>query len=181
MFYFFFLMLSLFFEFAIILFLFLCFGFWAARHVGSQLPDQGSNLCPLHWKHSLNHWTIREVLRARTSSIFSVLYSSVPTHCAINPTWIYQMIIFKKNVVVVLQSLSCVRHICYPVDCSLPGSSVHGISQARILEQVAISYSRGSFQLRDQIALAGGFFTTETPGKPLRRIHLLKCVFVFRC
>ena len=30
------------------------------------------------------------------------------------------------------------------VDCSLPGSSVHGISQARILEQVAISYSRES-------------------------------------
>ena len=39
---------------------------------------------------------------------------------------------------------------CDPMDCSLPGSSVHGISQARILQQVAISYSRGSFQLRDQ-------------------------------
>ena len=33
-----------------------------------------------------------------------------------------------------------------PVDCSLPGSSVHGISQARILEQVSISFSRGSSQ-----------------------------------
>ena len=32
-----------------------------------------------------------------------------------------------------------------PVDCSLPGSSIHGISQARILEWVAISFSRGSF------------------------------------
>ena len=31
-----------------------------------------------------------------------------------------------------------------PMDCSLPGSSVHGISQARILEQVAISFSRRS-------------------------------------
>ena len=31
-----------------------------------------------------------------------------------------------------------------PVDCSLPGSSVHGIFQARILEWVAISYLRGS-------------------------------------
>ena len=29
---------------------FLCFGFLAMRHVGSQLPDQGSNLHPLHWK-----------------------------------------------------------------------------------------------------------------------------------
>ena len=36
-----------------------------------------------------------------------------------------------------------------PMDCSLPGSSVHGISQARILEWVAISFSRGSFRLRD--------------------------------
>ena len=36
------------------------------------------------------------------------------------------------------------------MDCSLPGFSVHGISQARILEQFAIFYSRGSFQPRDQ-------------------------------
>ena len=34
--------------------------------------------------------------------------------------------------------------LCYPMDCSLPGSSVHGIFQARILEWVAISFSRGS-------------------------------------
>ena len=36
-----------------------------------------------------------------------------------------------------------------PVDCSLPGSSVHGISQARVLEWVAISFSRGSSWPRD--------------------------------
>ena len=34
--------------------------------------------------------------------------------------------------------------LCGPMDCSPPGSSVHGISQARILEWVAFSYSRGS-------------------------------------
>ena len=40
---------------------------------------------------------------------------------------------------------------CYdPVDWSLPGFSVHGIFQARILEWVAISYSRGSSQPRDE-------------------------------
>ena len=38
---------------------------------------------------------------------------------------------------------------CNPMDCSLPGSSVHGIFQARILEWVAISFSRRSFQPRD--------------------------------
>ena len=37
-----------------------------------------------------------------------------------------------------------------PMDCSPPGSSVHGISQARILEWVAISFSRGSSQPRDR-------------------------------
>ena len=40
--------------------------------------------------------------------------------------------------------------LCDPVDCSLPGSSVHGILQARILEWVAISFSRGSSQPRDR-------------------------------
>ena len=35
------------------------------------------------------------------------------------------------------------------MDCSLPGSSIHGILQARILERVAISFSRGSFRPRD--------------------------------
>ena len=40
--------------------------------------------------------------------------------------------------------------LCSPMDCSLPGSSVHGISQARVLEWVAISFSRGSSWPRDQ-------------------------------
>ena len=40
--------------------------------------------------------------------------------------------------------------LCNPMDRGLPGSSVHGILQARILEWVAISFSRGSSQLRDQ-------------------------------
>ena len=51
------------------------------------------------------------------------------------------------------QSLSGVR-LCDPMDCSPPGSSVHGISQARILERVAISYSRGSSPPRGQICVS---------------------------
>ena len=46
--------------------------------------------------------------------------------------------------VVVVQSLSHVWHFCNPMTRSPPGSSVHGISQARILEWVAISFSRAS-------------------------------------
>ena len=38
----------------------------------------------------------------------------------------------------------------WPVDCSLPGSSVHGISQARIMEWVGISFSRGSSRPKDR-------------------------------
>ena len=45
--------------------------------------------------------------------------------------------------VVVVYSLSCVR-LYDPRDCGLPGSSVHGTSQARILEWVTISFSKGS-------------------------------------
>ena len=37
-----------------------------------------------------------------------------------------------------------------PIDCSLPGSSVHGIFQARVLEWVAIPFSRESSQPRDR-------------------------------
>ena len=40
--------------------------------------------------------------------------------------------------------------LCDPVDCSLPGFSIHGISQAKILELVAISFSRGSSWPRDR-------------------------------
>ena len=40
--------------------------------------------------------------------------------------------------------------LCDPMDCSLPGSSVHGIPQAIVLEWIAISFSRGSSRPRDQ-------------------------------
>ena len=62
--------------------------------------------------------------------------------------------------------------LCDPMDCSQPGSSVLGIFQSRILEQGAISYSRGSSQPRDQTCVscvscvAGRFFTTAPPGRP---------------
>ena len=52
--------------------------------------------------------------------------------------------------------------LCDPMDCSLAGSSVHGIFQARILEWVAISFSRGSSPPRDRTQvfhIAGRLFT----------------------
>ena len=65
------------------------------------------------------------------------------------------------------------------VDCSLPGSSVHGIFQARILEWVAISFSRcfpdPGIEAKSP-ALAGGFFTTDPPGKSLKNLNIHKAV-----
>ena len=55
--------------------------------------------------------------------------------------------------------------LCDPMDCNPPGSSVHEILQARILEWIALPSSRGSSQLRDQTrvsCIAGGFFTVWT-------------------
>ena len=54
----------------------------------------------------------------------------------------------KKDPVISVQSLSYVR-LCDPTDCGPPGSSVPGIFQAKILEWVAIPFSRGSSQPRD--------------------------------
>ena len=46
-------------EFVTPLLLFYILIFLALRHVGFQLSDQGLNLHPMHWKQSLNHWTIK--------------------------------------------------------------------------------------------------------------------------
>ena len=40
--------------------------------------------------------------------------------------------------------------LCNPMDCSLPGSSVHGIFQAIVLEWIGISFSKGSYRPRDR-------------------------------
>ena len=59
--------------------------------------------------------------------------------------------------------------LCNPVDCSLPGSSVHGILQARVLEWVAIAFSGGlpdpGIEPRSP-ALKADTLTSEPPGKP---------------
>ena len=69
---------------------------------------------------SLNHWTSREV------PVILVCTFVVSLWC-----------------ICVLVAQSCLT-LCDPMDCSPPGSSVHGVSQARILEWVPISFSRGS-------------------------------------
>ena len=75
----------------------------------------------------------------------------------------------------VAESLSRVR-LCSPLDCSLPGFSVRGIFQARILKLVAISSPRGSSPPRDRTSVSyvscivGGFFY---PPEPYRQFWLI--------
>ena len=76
--------------------------------------------------------------------------------------------LFEKVQVLVAQL--CLT-LCHPMDCSPPGSSVHGILQARILEWVAILLSRGSYQPRDQTqvsCITGRFLPSEPPEKPTK-------------
>ena len=74
----------------------------------------------------------------------------------------------------VLSHFSHVR-LCNPMDCSLPGSSVHGILQAKILEWVTVSSSRASSQPRDQRSLfclvlwQADSLPLVPPGKPTYR------------
>ena len=78
--------------------------------------------------------------------------------------WVYLGCCCGENESEVAQS--CLT-LCDSTDCSPPGSSIHGILQARILEWVAISFSRGSSQPRDWTQVSCNALTSEPPGKPL--------------
>ena len=87
---------------------------------------------------------------AKTFISFLLLQSLGITHC----------ILFEVKVKVLVAQLCLTLYD--PMDCSLPGSSIHGILQARILEWEAIPFSRASSQPRGQTLVscsAGRFFT----------------------
>ena len=69
------------------------------------------------------------------------------------------------------KSLQLCLALCDLMDCNLPGSSAHGIPQARILEWVAISSPRASSQSRDQ--------TCISPLQPCYQHHLPNGTFFF--
>ena len=74
--------------------------------------------------------------------------------------------------------------LCIFMDSSLPGSSVHGIVQARILERVAMPSSRGSSQPRDctHVSFVSWIgrqgFTLAPPGKPMEDKFILKRISI---
>ena len=71
---------------------------------------------------------------------------------SVNPTLKFWCLSLHKDIIL-YQSESEVAQwcliLCEPINCSLPASSIHGIFQVRILEWVAISFSRSSSQPRD--------------------------------
>ena len=99
---------------------------------------------------TLRHkWPIKlnRILLAASSFTYLILVLMANTQTSVSPC--------------VLVARSCPT-LFDPLECSLPGSSVHGILQARMLEWVAIPFSRGSSSSRDQtrvFCIAGRFFT----------------------
>ena len=85
--------------------------------------------------------------------------------------YLFLLLCFFKNSPLCLVAKSCPT-LCHPICCSSPSSSACGISQARILEWVAISFSRGSsWPLGSNLSSPHwqvGSLITESPGKPTR-------------
>ena len=131
--------------------------------------------CPSHF--NTNHWTVSQTKKVGRSSLQKwdmawgclsfltiplavspsqvqaspLLYSSEVYSQGTHKSVMILVYAFCPRVVVagVLVAQSCLT-LCNPMHCSPPGSSVHGILQARILEWVAIPFSRGSSRSRDQ-------------------------------
>ena len=128
-----------------------------------------------HYLHYLQHslasgqTTGREHSPTHQEKIGLKIYSACPRPTEQDPVSPTVSLSHQEDSISLL-SLSCRKSevlqscltLCDPMDCSLPDSSVHGIFQARILEWVAISFSRGSSQPRDRTqvsCIAGRHFT----------------------
>ena len=102
------------------------------------------------------------------------------SHVSLRRMCILLLLIYKSEVAQLCPTL------CHPMDCSPPGSSVHGILQARVLEWVAISSSRGTFQPRDrtQVSCVAGrrftfWATREAPSVQFSSVQSLSRVRLF--
>ena len=87
---------------------------------------------------------------------------------------------FILAIVAVIYLLSCDQLFRDNMVCSLPGSSVHGIFQERILEGIAISFSRRSSQIRDRThvsCISRQILYTQPPGK-LPYLGLVSMYFI---
>ena len=130
------------------------------NHMSASYQPGNEALKPeVLWNGSLeNSHASLKLLQRRSESnpkVDKTIYVSKELYC-----------IWKKVEVLIAQSCPT---LCNPMNCSPPASSIHGILQARILEWVAISCSRGPSWSRDQTQVsstAGRFFTNWAPQMP---------------
>ena len=117
-------------------------------------PSQGSNPGLLHCRQTLYHRSHQGSLDLLNMQLCKTLYF----HCLIQfSEQLYEvndcdMVCVCVCVCAWVRACTCTElclTLCSPIDCSPPGSSVHGMFQARILEWVAISFSRESSRPRD--------------------------------
>ena len=104
---------------------------------GFVVANQRSNLIRFTGRWSLNHWTTRE---APVCLELSSGDSNTPSR---------KRTTVQNALCMCVKSLQSCLTLCNPMDCSLPGPSVHESLQARILEWVAVPSSRDSSQPRD--------------------------------
>ena len=120
---------------------------------------------PLPWKagaaYFLQFFTLYALFSFAKLLMFSPILPELRIYCMPG------IILNALYICVHTKSLQLCPTLCSSMDCSLPGSSVQGILQARILEWITMPSSRGSSRPRDEHAslaspaLAGGFFTTS--------------------
>ena len=113
-----------------------------------------------------------------SSNFLDILFSTRQRHEFLFLPWANEgkyLEPFQWRLFVVVWSLSRVRLFCDPMDWGPPSSSVHGISQARTLEQVAISFSRGSSEIKPvSPALQVDSLTAKLPGNLFQRPAFMK-------
>ena len=106
--------------------------------------------CLGHWyfiKANYNSWNCNFSFSPSLLLGWSFLGIQLPVWATIPRLLLYR--VWKWKYIESEVAQSCLT-LCDPVDCSPPGSSVHGILQARILEWIAIFFSRGSSWPRDR-------------------------------
>ena len=143
----------------------------------------GSNPHPLG-----TTWGFSEKMSVEAICKFEKSQADVEEHCYSGgcPSLFLHPFKSSAQVIFIARMLSlqlCVT-LCDPMDCSAPGSSVHGILQARTAEWVAMLYSGRTPRPRDHICIsctsciAGGFFTAEPLGKLLCSLDLRNLVHI---
>ena len=138
---------------------------------------QGLNWSLLRWQVNsfffFQPWTLlfeylQLLFYTQTLISYKTLYSILLGHVTLNFMSHFHQELFPQTTIFLIVCCCCsvaklCLILCDPMDCSPPGSSVHGILQARILEWVATSFSRGSSRpgVRPQVfCIAGRFFTS---------------------